>query len=82
MTQHTQTTIRRAILLVLDERGEVCGTEHLSLTINAHKRWTIQNARILASQGEITIAPSRGGRGIKTVYKRNRNQPGIPRRKR
>lgn len=77
----TLSTVRKAIMLVLDENGEIAGTETLTLAINTRKYWTIINARRLEAEGEITIIPSNGGRGKKTIYKRNRNSPG-QRRKR
>lgn len=72
----TLSTVRQAILLVLDKTGEVHGTECLSLAINAPKAWTIVQLRRLQDQGEIRIIPSNGGRGRKTIYRRNRNAPG------
>lgn len=83
MTQHNHTAIRRAIVVIIDEQDTVEGTCALAEKLNMlnTKSYLVRSARILADQGEITIIPSRGGRGIKTVYKRNRNQPGQPRRR-
>jgi hypothetical protein len=75
-------TIQDSIIVVLEQNdGELKGTEELALTLNAPKNWTIKCVRILEASGQIQIIPGRGGRGHRTVYKRNRNQPGIPMRK-
>lgn len=78
----TKSIIKQAILIVLDENGgELQGTEKLQLCTNAHnKTWFINCVRVLEENGQLQIinAP-RGGRGNRTVYKRNRNQPGLPR---
>ncbi|MBI5950191.1 MAG: hypothetical protein HY865_00925 [Chloroflexi bacterium] len=82
MSQLTNST-HNQIILVLEERGgEVQGTEALALALGALncKSYIIRSARRLQSDGEITICKSCGGRGRKTTYKRNRNQPGNPRR--
>ena len=67
---------------VLDKNdGEMRGTETFALTVNMpNKAWLRRILRRLASGGEITITPSRGGRGHKTVYRRNRNSAGQPRK--
>ncbi len=71
----------RTILVILDNNnGELQGTEQLALDLNAPKNWTIRCVRRLNEDGTITIIPSRGGRGNKTVYRRNPNQPGLPRK--
>lgn len=82
----SQTTkLSDAFIVRLRENGGVLrGTEEITLelsTINS-KTWIRRLARHLEQQGKITIIPSRGGRGRKTVYKINRNSPGAPRRKR
>lgn len=79
----TLSTVRKAIMLVLDENGEIAGTESLACTLNMNnsKSYVIRSARILQNNGELIIIPSNGGRGKKTIYKRNRNSPG-QRRKR
>jgi hypothetical protein len=84
MTPSTLPTVRRAIVIILDHNEIIEGTETLATELNLlnNKGYVIRSARILQDAGEITIIPSRGGRGLKTVYKRNRNQPGLPRRKR
>ena len=76
--------IQDAIIIVLDENGgEMQGTETLALTLCTSKTYLIKCARVVQSNGQIKIIQARrGGRGHRTVYKRNRNQPGQPRRKR
>jgi hypothetical protein len=79
---NNQSTIRDAILVVIDENdGEIKGTEKLALLLNAGKTWMIKCARVIERTGHITIIPSRGGRGNRTVYKRNRNSPGMARKR-
>lgn len=74
-------TIQDAIIIVLEQNGgELKGTEELSLMLHVQKRWTIKCVRVLESNGQIQILQSRGGRGKRTVYKRNRNQPGMARK--
>lgn len=74
-------TIHDAIVLLIDARdGEVRGTEELALALNAPKNWVIKRVRIAQANGELRIIQSRGGRGNKTIYKRNRNQPGLARK--
>lgn len=84
MTVTTLPTVRRAIVLILDDNETIEGTETLATELNMinSKSYVVRSARILQTEGEITIIPSRGGRGLKTIYKRNRNQPGQPRRTR
>jgi hypothetical protein len=75
--------IQDAIIILLDEHGgELRGTEELALTLGTTKSWTIRCVRIMQSNGTIKIIPPRCyGRGHRTVYRRNRNQPGLPRRR-
>jgi hypothetical protein len=79
------TKLSEAFIARLRANGGVLhGTEKITLelsTINT-KAWILCLARDLEKRGTITIIPSRGGRGRKTVYKINRNSPGAPRRKR
>jgi hypothetical protein len=78
---HNQSGIREAILIILDENdGEIQGTEKLAQQLNAGKPWLIKCVRVIERLGHITIIPSRGGRGNTTVYKRNRNSPGMARK--
>jgi DNA-binding IscR family transcriptional regulator len=71
------------IIIVIDRNGgEVQGSEELALELNTSKYYVRAIAQRLARLGEITICRSCGGRGNKTVYKRNRNQPGLARRTR
>ena len=76
-------TIKNAILFVLDEQEEIKGTETLAHLLNTEKKYILKYARIIEAQGMIQIIPSTPpcGRGHRTVYKRNRNQPGQPRRR-
>jgi hypothetical protein len=74
--------IKDAVQAELDAKGGTLeGTETIALSINVRRKsWLREILRRLASGGSITIIPSRGGRGNKTVYKRNRNSPGQPRK--
>jgi hypothetical protein len=73
--------IREEIIATIDEGGgKAEGTEALALKVNAPKPWVVKLARGLQALGVIRIIQSRGGRGNKTVYKRNRNSPGQPRK--
>lgn len=79
---NNKTGLRDAILIVLDDDGgETHGTDSLASRLNAGKPWLIKSVRVLEKDGELTIIPSRGGRGHRTIYKRNPNSPGQPRRK-
>jgi len=76
--------IQDAIIIVLDEHGgELWGTEEFALTLCTSKTYLIKCARVVQANGQIQIIPPRrNGRGHRTGYKRNRNQPGQPRRMR
>jgi Mn-dependent DtxR family transcriptional regulator len=81
MTSGMTSGVQEDIMEVLNKDGIAAGTEQLALTINVRRKsWLREILRRLASVGSITIIPSRGGRGNKTVYKRNRNSPGQPRK--
>lgn len=82
MTQESQ--LKEALRKLINGSVVIVGTEELTLrTANANCRtWVLKQARALEAEGVITIHQSRGGRGHKTVYKRNPNQPGQPRRRR
>lgn len=85
MSQQTdsQTTTTNRIIIVLDENnGEVQGTEDLALALSLLncKSFVVRSAKRLQATGQITICKSCGGRGKKTIYKRNRNQPGNARK--
>ena len=57
--------------------GTLEGTETFALRINARdKGWLVSILRRLEERGVLTIIRSNGGRGKKTVYKRNHNSPG------
>ncbi len=77
--------IQEGILVFIENNNdEVQGTQQLTLalsTLNC-KSYILRSARMLQVDGRITIIPSHGGRGKKTIYKRNRNQPGIARKPR
>jgi hypothetical protein len=62
------------IMLILERCGEFKGTENLAreLALPNNKTYVIRSARRLASNDEITIRISRGGRGYQTIYKRMR----------
>lgn len=78
-------TIKQGILIEIENNGgEVHGTEDLLFkvtTVNC-KSFMLDLARRLEEEGEITITRSKGGRGRKSIFKRNRNQPGLPRKTR
>lgn len=77
----TLSNVRDSILVILEQNnGELQGTEELALALNAPKNWTIRCVRRLQENDEIKIIQSSGGRGKRTVYKRNRNSPGQRRR--
>jgi predicted transcriptional regulator len=79
---NNQSSVRDGIETALDENGgEVQGTARLANHLNTDEHWLRKCARVLERAGLITITPSRGGRGNRTIYKRNRNSPGQPRRK-
>ena len=62
------------------EKEEIAGTEDISLDLNCiNKVWVLHCLHTLEQAGLITIIRG-GGRGHKTVYRRNRNQPGLPRK--
>jgi len=72
--------ISNLILIALEDNdGEIHGTEDLAslLGVPANKSWLRRHARTIPS---IQIIPSHGGRGNKTIYRRNRNSPGYPRK--
>lgn len=79
---NNKSTIRDGIESALDEGdGEVQGTSHLAQHLNTDEHWIRKCARALERAGLIKIIPSRGGRGRMTIYKRNPNSPGQPRKK-
>lgn len=75
-------TLKIAIVEELNSQDEIRGTEHMSYGLLgcSNKSWTIKKLRELMDDGLLLILPSRGGRGHKTIYKRNRNSPGSPRK--
>jgi hypothetical protein len=76
-------TIEDLLREELQAHGELRGTEQIALDINvSRKSWMIEILRRLASRNEVIIIPSIGGRGKKTIYIRNRNSPGQPRKMR
>ncbi len=80
MTNNSQVT--QTIIAVIETNGDtIQGTEQLALQVGAAKHYVIKCARIIEHDNLITITPSNGGRGRKTVYKRNRNQPGLARKR-
>jgi len=76
----TELTTVEKILLALDELIEIHGTEHLSYEIcHNSKPWVLAKVRQLRDQGHCQIIHG-NGRGHKTLYRRNRNSPGAPRK--
>lgn len=75
--------VPKTILLILEEKGEVLGTETLANELNMlnNKSWVVKQARLLQSKKLIHIIASRGGRGNKTYYKKNRNSAGSARKR-
>ena len=70
------------IILKTIANNPVIGTEQLQNITNTRRRsYLLKCVRTLQHDGLITIIPSNGGRGHKTIYKRNRNQPGMPRKR-
>ena len=71
------------ILRTIDSnKGTVSGTEYLQHITNIRRRsYLLKCVRAIQHDGLITIIPSIGGRGRKTIYKRNPNQPGLPRKR-
>ena len=65
----------------IDSIGEIQGTEQIANEFNPNsKSWIIALLRRLEARGVIHIIRSSGGRGHKTIYRRNRNSPGQPRK--
>lgn len=82
MADETLPAVPKTILLIVEEK-DVEGTETLASELgmlNA-KTWVIKQARLLQSKKLIDIIASRGGRGNKTVYKKNRNSAGSARKR-
>lgn len=78
------TPLMRSIIEAVERNGGVLqGTHQLATLINSAKSKTdvLNAARKLQEHGLITIYFSLGGRGKRTVYKRNRNSPGQARKK-
>ena len=66
------TSIATDILLVLNERKEIQGTEALTLLLNksvSSKRRVFSEAIALHRLGMIEMIVSPGGRGKKTIYR-------------
>jgi hypothetical protein len=75
-------TLKHLVMAVLEETGEIDGTENFASLIGLlnNKTKFLQAARLVEREGKIIIIPSTGGRGRKTIYRRNRNSPGYRRR--
>ena len=73
-------TVEEILIEQINAAGKLEGTERIAIEINAPKWWVLKIAQRLAAKGRIHIVATNGGRGHKTVYKRNRNSPGAPRR--
>jgi len=83
MSAHQTTSVKSAILILLDERGEIQGAENLAFNeLGCFNRTHVNSIiRRLEEQGLVTVSRSYGGRGHKTIIRRrNPNQPGQPRR--
>ena len=85
MAQPTEmtTTPNRIIVLLDENNGEWQGTKKLTTALHySVKCWNhiLNTLRQLEKEKQITIIPSHGGRGCKTIYKRNRNQAGVARK--
>ena len=79
----TPNKLMPAIIVAIETNGgEFHGTNELARACHATDsvHYMMIYARRLADMGEITIHSSGRGRGRKTVYKRNPNQDGQPRR--
>lgn len=75
--------VRDRIYTMLEIHGdELRGTGSLAdeLKLKKNKTYVIDVLKKMEEQGLITIIRSCGGRGHKTVYKRNRNQAGLARK--
>lgn len=74
-------SLEKIIMEKIKGNDELQGTEQIALSVNArYKNWMVTILRRLEARGEITIITSSGGRGNKTIYRRNRNSPGQPRK--
>lgn len=74
-------SITDKILSALEEYQVIYGTDHLAIDIlgTQNKSWVICKVNKLAALGELTVSPTKGGRGRKTIIRRkNRNSPGSP----
>jgi hypothetical protein len=84
MSQQIEPTTINRIIFILDANdGMFSGTQDLAVALNFStkcKPHLLRTVRRLAASGLITISRSCGGRGNKTIYKHNRNQPGQPRK--
>lgn len=70
--------LRDDLLKLLEQHKVIDGTEKITIEISTSncKTFVLKQLRALERSGHITIIPSRGGRGKRTVYKRNRNSTG------
>lgn len=77
------THVKESILCLLNTKRTIRGTEQITIALFDGvyaKPLVIKRLRELQAEGKITIIPSPGGRGRKTIYKRNRNSPGMRRK--
>lgn len=73
--------IRQSLIDLIDSVGEFLGSADLADAIPADRREVRRHLRELDANGQLIYRPTLGGRGNKSVIrKRNRNQPGLPRR--
>jgi len=81
------TTIRDAIISLLDEEIEIDSMEQLiSLLQSNHRRgynraWVRGQVEDLEQTNDITVTRNGTGRGHGARIRKNRNSPGYPRRK-
>jgi GTP-sensing pleiotropic transcriptional regulator CodY len=75
-------TIKDTLIQEFTTQGEIMGTEHIIINVtgSSNRSFVVRKLRELESAGMITVTRSRGGRGKRSIYRRNRNSPGYPRR--
>ena len=80
---HTQLTTTEKIMQALNELQEIHGIEYLTYEVlgrsnPSHVRCSL---KALAALDQCEYIPSKGGRGHKSIIRRNRNSPGYPSRR-
>ena len=82
-TTTTQTlTVTEKIIAALEELREIHGTEYLTYEVvrASDRHWVRCKLNALEQSGHITIE-RHIGRGQKNIIRKNRNSPGLPRRR-